>query len=223
VTGKVGIVNYDLDWIYGSAEGGPNGTFTVGGVAGNEAIKVKGWAIDGHVAFPLGPITVNLAGAYATGDKRDGGDSEAMPAIAPGWNGAGGGFEMLGSGGAFDAVEYTQDYLTNLWMVGMWLEYRPVKALWTKLAWGYAGLANKNGNCATAAAGTCWGPSYFGKGGTAAGGGMTSNGKLGHEVSLRADYDVWTNFKVQGQMGWLLPSSSSPVAHEYVLQLLYNF
>jgi hypothetical protein len=223
VTGKVGVVSYDFDAIYGFAEGGPNGTFTVGGVAGAEPIDVKGFALDAHMAFPVGPLTVNLAGAYASGDKRNGGSSEAFPAIMPSWNGAGGGYELIGSGGPFDATEFTQDYLTNLWMIGLWLEYRPVKALWTKLAWGYMGLANRNGNCATAAAGTCWGPSYFGKGGTAAGGGMTNASKIGHELSLRADYDLWTNFKLQGQLGWLFPSSGGSVAHEYVLQMLYNF
>lgn len=163
-------------------------------------------------------MTANLAASYATGDKRNGGDSEAYPGgFAPGWNGAGGGFEMMGSGGPFDAVEFTQDGLTNTWMLGGWLEYRPVKALWLKLAYGYVGFANKLGNCAGAAANTCYGPSYAGKAGN-----LIGKSTLGQEISLRADYDIWTGFKVQGQLGWFVPSKGD-VAGEYVLQLLYNF
>jgi len=53
-------------------------------------------------------------------------------------------------------------------------------------------------------------------------GGMAGEATLGHEISLRADYDLWTNFKVQGAAGWLLVPTGSTV-QEYVLQLLYNF
>ena len=45
---------------------------------------------------------------------------------------------------------------------------------------------------------------------------------LGQEIGFRADYDLWTNFKVQGKAGWLVPSEGD-TAHEYVLQFLYNF
>jgi len=213
-TGDLGFMKYDADWIYGIADGGPSGTF--GGV--NTPVDVKGWAFDAHAAFPIGPVTANLAFSYATGDKRDGGTSEAYPGgFAPSWNGAGGGFELMGSGGPFDAVEFTQDGLTNTWMVGGWLEYRPVKALWLKMAYGYVGFASKLGNCAGAAANTCYGPSYSGKAGN-----LIGKSSLGQEISLRADYDIWTGFKVQGQLGWFVPSKGD-VAGEYVLQLLYNF
>jgi len=217
-TGKIGIVKYDADWVFGSAEGGPNGAL-VNTVTG-ERIKTQGWALDVHAAVPVGPVTVNLAAAYATGDKQDGGKSEAFPAIAPSWNGAGGGFEMIGSGGPFDAVEFTQDYMTNLWMVGGWIEYVPIKALWLKAAYGYAGFANKKGNCAvgTLVAGSpCFGPSYAGTNGDIAG-----KSRLGQEISFRADYTVWTGFKLQGQLGWLVPSAGKTAA-EYVFQMLYNF
>jgi hypothetical protein len=45
---------------------------------------------------------------------------------------------------------------------------------------------------------------------------------LGHEFSFRADYDLWTGFKVQGAVGWLIPVHGT-TASEYILQLLYNF
>ena len=51
---------------------------------------------------------------------------------------------------------------------------------------------------------------------------MAGESYLGQEISFRADYDLWTNFKIQGAAGWLIPSEGSTV-HEYVLQLLYSF
>lgn len=217
-TGKIGTVSYDADFIWGSAEGGPNGTLY--NTISNERIKTQGYALDVHAAVPVGPVTVNLAASYATGDKQNGGKSEAFPSIAPSWNGAGGGFEMIGSGGPFDAVEFTQDYMTNLWMIGGWIEYVPVKALWLKAAYGYAGFAQKEGNCAVAQVtpgAPCYGPKYFGTNNE-----MVGKSRLGQEISLRADYTVWTGFKLQAQLGWLIPSGGE-TAGEYVLQMLYNF
>lgn len=204
VTGKMGIFAYDLDFVYGSASGGTTGTF---------AETTRGWAADAAVHFPVGPVTINLAAAYATGDERDGGKSEAYPSIAASWNGPGGGFEMIGSGGVFDAIEYTQDAPTNLWVLGGWVTYNPVKALTLKAAYAYAGFVESQGNCAGAAAGTCYGPTYNR---------LVGEDTLGQEISLRADYDIWTGFKVQGQVGWLIPSEGDTAA-EYMLQLLYNF
>jgi hypothetical protein len=51
---------------------------------------------------------------------------------------------------------------------------------------------------------------------------MAGKPTLGSEISFRADYDVWTNFKIQGVVGWLIPSEGDTAA-EYVLQLYYNF
>ncbi|MBI2002743.1 MAG: hypothetical protein HYS69_16440, partial [candidate division NC10 bacterium] len=49
-TGKAGIVSYDLDAIYGYADGGPAGTF---GTVGNLGPRtVAGYALDGGVHFP---------------------------------------------------------------------------------------------------------------------------------------------------------------------------
>jgi hypothetical protein len=213
-TGKIGTVSYDLDWVYGISDGGPAGTFVTGVGA---PITVKGWVVDAAVHFPIGPATLNLAASYATGDRRDGGDSEAFPTIAAGWSGAGGGFEMIGGGGEFDVgPEFTQDSPANLWMIGGWINYNMTKALALKAAYGYAAFQRKLGNCAGAAAGTCAGPGYAALAGKSA---------LGHEFSFRADYTVWTGFKVQGQVGWILPGGggSTEPAGEYILQMLYNF
>jgi hypothetical protein len=214
-TGKIGNASYDVDWVYGSAEGGVAGTFV--NLAG-ERIKTRGWALDGHVAFPVGPVTFNLAGAYITGDKRNGGDSEAFPSFAGSWNGAGNGYELIGSGGPFDPVEFTQEVPTNVFMFGGWIEYVPVKQLWLKAAYGYSRFTQKLGNCAGAPAGTCYGPAYFGKNNNMIGASM-----LGQELSFRADYTLWTNFKIQGQMGWLFPKGGNSTAAEYILQFLYSF
>jgi hypothetical protein len=214
-TGKIGIVSYDLDFIYGAAEGGPAGSFI--GTGATDFSDVKGYALDAGVHFPIGPVTLHLVGSYATGDKRDGNDSEAFPYISPSWNGAGGLYELIGSGGTFDALDTVQDMPTNLWMIGFGAEYRPVKALWTRFMYGYAGLQRKNGNCFVAKADSpgCFGPSYAKLA-------SKDSAVLGHEISFRADYTLWTGFAVQGAAGVLVPDVGV-TATEFVLQLLYNF
>ena len=228
-TGKLGTVSYDLDFVYGYADGGPAGTF--GTSTGNLGPRtVAGFALDGGVHFPVGPVTVSLVAAYGSGDTQTNQTkSSAMPTISPSWNGAGGLYEMIGSGGPFDAVEYTQDWPVNIWMIGTVFEYRPVKPLYTKLAWGYAGFAKKAGNCADTRFGsagftgpnvvpTCFGPAYLGRPDKP----LAGKSGLGNEFSLFAAYDLWTGFKVQGELGWLIPLRGD-IAQEYVLQLYYNF
>jgi hypothetical protein len=238
VTGDAGFLSYDLDFVAGAMNGGPTGNYTGSGTFANggNRVKTKGWMLDGAVHVPIGPLTVHAMGSYATGDKQNGGSSEAMPYISPSWNGAGGMYEIIGSGGTFDMVTPTQDYPAGLWMLGFGLEYRPVKALWLRAVYGYAGFVSKRSNCAYSngrAAGECFGPSYTGKGFTSptvvggqvtAGGqgGMAGESTLGQEITLRADYDLWTNFKVQGNIGWLIPGTGETVG-KYVLQLLYSF
>lgn len=223
-TGKVGTVSYDFDALYGSAEGGPAGT-NVGNngvlASASNFVKMQGWMLDGGVHIPIGPITLNLVGSFASGDKRNGGNSEAFPYISPSWNGAGGQYELIGSGGNFDAIDDVQDYPTNLWMAGASVEYRPVKALWLRLVYGYAGFVTAKGNCAvvTSPQTACFGPSYAK---LAAANGGTGTGQFGQEISLRANYDMWTNFQIQGAAGILIPKAGSP-ATEYVLQLFYSF
>jgi len=240
-TGKLGTVDYDADFVYGSAKGGNNGSYGTGGINTTGAIgspvTVQGFALDGGVHIPIGPVKLNLLGSYASGDNQSGGNSKAYPGgISPSWSGAGGQYELIGEGGAFDVVSMTQHAITNLWMLGATLEYVPVKALWLKAAYGFVGFANKYGNCATAEtvspgsattiAGTlvqipgtqCYGPTYYGKPSDPIAGHST----LGQELHFRADYTMWTGFKVQAMAGWLFPSSGD-IAGKYILQFLYNF
>ena len=229
VTGDLGFLKYDFDAVAGQQNGGNSGAHQSLALRQN----VQGWAIDAGVHIPLGPVLIHAVGSYATGDQQDGGKSEAMPWISPSWNGAGGLYELVGSGGNYDATETSQDYPAGLWMVGGGAEYRPVKALWLRGMYGFVGFTEVAGNCAfnksTTAAGTaCYGPSYRGTGfgQTAANGqgigGLAGKSTLGHEFSFRADYDLWTNFKIQGAAGWLVPTGGDTVS-EYVLQLYYNF
>lgn len=241
--GKVNTVDYDLDFVYGSAKGGSTGTFSApanaaaAGVVNtspnvaNQPMDVSGWVLDGGVHIPIGPVKWNLLGSYATGDSGDGmgQNSGAFPyGPGPSWSGAGGQYELIGEGGAFDVVS-TQNGPTNLWMLGTTLEYVPVKALWLKAAYGFIGFSSKEGNCAnvqtvvagalvTNAGAQCYGPVWFG----APGDDMTNQSYLGQEFHLRADYTMWTGFKVQGMVGWLFPSKGD-VMGKYILQLLYNF
>jgi hypothetical protein len=249
-TGKVATVDYDLDWVYGNAKGGSNGTFTTGSINGtsfngaaninNDPIMVHGWALDGGVHIPIGPLKLNLLGTYATGDKDkgDGHSSSAFPmGPGPSWSGAGGQYELIGEGGAFDVQSFTSHTPTDLWMLGATLEYVPVKALWLKAAYGFVGFSEKFGNCATRttpnAAGAliqtgaqCYGPIYYGKVNpnnlADKSDSISGRAYLGQEFHLRADYTMWTGFKVQGMAGWFFPSKGD-IAGKYILQLLYNF
>jgi len=244
LVGKVATVDYDLDFVYGQAKGGSQGTFVSGSInyfnnlgtnflQNNAPIDVRGWAVDGGVHIPIGPFKWNLLFTYASGDKQDGvgSNSSAFPmGPGPSWSGSGGQYELIGEGGAFDVQSFTQHTPTGLWMLGTTLEYTPVKALWLKLAYGFVGFTGKNANCGTATfvnfkgevvqnPGTqCYGPIYIGKPNDSIAGQAT----LGQELHLRADYTMWTGFKVQAMAGWFIPSKGD-VAGKYILQLLYNF
>jgi hypothetical protein len=238
VNGDAGILKYDLDFVYGQANGGNNGDF-VTNAAGTtlQRQNVRGWMIDAGVHIPVGPVLIHAVGSYATGDKQDGGASEAFPYISPSWNGAGGLYEIPGSGGVFDVITMTQDAPTGLWMVGAGAEYRPVKALWLRFMYGFVGFSNPSANCAfnrsaTATGAACYGPSYRGTGWNQTAtsvnnvrqgvGGLAGKSTMGNDFELRADYDLWTNFKVQGMMGWMVPTAGDTTS-KYVLQLYYNF
>jgi hypothetical protein len=220
VKGAIGIVSYDFDFVYGFADGGMNGTFgqtqnAAGQLTGQHT--VRGWALDAGVHFPIGPVTVSPIVLYGTGDDPGSGGSQAFPGgISPAWTGSGS-FELLGNGGAIDRVTVTQSSVTNLWALGLVFEYRPVKAMYTKFAWGYAGFAKKNGNCSFGQA-PCYGPSYPGRGDKP----LAGKNTLGNELSFRADYELYTGFKVMSTIGWFIPSRGD-VAQEYALQLLYYF
>ncbi len=215
-TGKIDTVSYDFDFVWGSAECGPAGTYpSVAACQVGAGDSVKGYMLDASVHVPIGPVTLNLAGSIASGDKRDGGDSEAFPSISPSWNGPGGLLQIIGSGGLFDAVEYTQDAPTNLWVVALTADYRPVKELLLTAGAGWAGFVETKGNCATVTipATACAGPSYAK---------LAGHSTLGLEVFLVSQWDIWTGFKLQGEIGFLVPPAGV-TAQEYVLQMLYNF
>jgi hypothetical protein len=220
VAGDASVLKYDFDVVLGRAN-----------ALAADGQDVEGYAIDTSVHIPIGPVVWNIALSYASGDKQNGGKHEILPWISAGWNGPGNGTvaEMIGSGGVFDAVEYSQDFPGGLATIGTSLEYRPVKALWLRAAYTYARFTHSESNCGfvtSAGAGACYGPIYTAMGaatladGTVVGGGAKTS--FGNEINLRADWDVWTGFKVQGELGWLIPSSGK-TAGEYVLQLLYNF
>ncbi len=222
--GKVSTITYDFDFVYGSAEGSPSGTycFTPAGVLsatgctpGTTQVDVTGWAADAGVHVPIGPVVLNLVGSIASGDKRDGGDSEAFPVISPSWNGPGGLFHLIGSGGIHDPLEFTQDGPTNLWTVGLTADYRPVKQLLITGGAAYAGFYTNGGNCATVVFPNtpCYGPSYSK---------LAGKSTLGTEFFLWSNWDVWTGFKVQGLAGFLVPPAGA-TAQKYILQLLYSF
>jgi len=236
-TGDLGFMSWDINGIYGKQDGGPMGTLF--GVDG-QPLEVKGYAIQGGVHIPIGPLRWNIVGSYASGDKQDnsGHESDAFPGgPAPSWSGpsqvAGGTYELIGEGGAFDVVTFNQG-MTNLWTIGTSIEYNPVKALTLRAHYLFAGFASSSGNCARSK-GTpthCFGPSWQGSGWTQTGtnvngnpvgtGGIASKSTLGQEFGLKAEYLIWTGFKVQGFAGWLIPSEGD-TAGKYILQLYYNF
>jgi hypothetical protein len=227
-------MSYDLDWVGGTAKGGPTGTLVN---TQNDTISVQGFVLDGGIHVPIGPVRLNFVGSYATGDKQNGTNrSNAYPGgPGPSWSGpsqvAGGAYELIGEGGRFDVVTI-QQAPTNLWTAGFSAEYNPVKALNLRVHYLFAGFSQSNGNCAKAVPGSvgCFGPAYQGSdfvanGSALAGqgnGGLADKSTLGQEIGLLAEYNVWTGFKVQGFTGWLIPSSGSTTG-KYILQFLYNF
>jgi|GEM_PF-1890942 len=276
-TGKIGIVSYDFDFIYGWAKGGIGGDFEQGSINGtlgnaymggsvNPAtgvvniptnpgtpysnatpITTRGFAIDAGIHFPVGPVTVNFVASAASGDKQNGTThSDAYPGgYSPAWNGPGNAYEILGNGSAtgFDMITQTQSSLTNLWTVGAYLNYSPVKALDLKAAWAYAGFVEKNGNCALYVPESkgmgCYGPLYWGNGfvanpagiaiggdsgyyATQGSGGLAGKNSLGNEFQLMATWQVYTGFKIIGVMAWLVPSAGD-TASKYAMMFTYDF
>ncbi len=245
-TGDAGFMSYDFDAIYGNAKGGPVGNMY--SLADGQPLDMHGYALQGGIHIPIGPVRWNIVGSYATGDKQNtsGHKSDAFPGgPGPSWSGpsqvAGGAYEIIGEGGRFD-VKSLDTAMTNLWSIGTSLEYNPVKALLLRVHYLFAGFANKNGNCSTAVAGSigCFGPAYYGNGFTLTKtinntaqsatslpqgtGGMAGKSSLGQEIGLYAEYLVWTGFKIQGFAGWLVPSGSgNDTTGKYILQFYYNF
>jgi hypothetical protein len=282
-TGKFGDLSYDVDFVYGYAQGGAAGTFYANTINGTRQtfsngagalgaapqsfvpLHVQGWALDAGVHYAWGPFTFNVAGSYATGDdnSHNNQSSSAFPGgFSPGWNGPGGFFDMIGNGagaGQFDIVTNTQSGITGLWTLGGYVTYNPIKAVTLKAGYAYAGFTSKWANCAWAGdttgagaagnavssggialntpvnsgnstvAGSCYGPLYFGKGynSQAAGGpsgGLVGKTGLGHELNLKADWQLYTGFKIQGVAAWLIsPYSGQDVQQKYAMQFVYDF
>ena len=115
---------------------------------------------------------------------------------------------------------------TGLWTIGASVDYLPVKALTLRAGYLFIGFTEKSANCAYTVAGSigCFGPSFSGKdyttttglGGT---GGLAGKSTLGQEIDLRADYTVWTGFKIQGMTAWLIPTKGDTTG-KYILQML---
>jgi hypothetical protein len=51
---------------------------------------------------------------------------------------------------------------------------------------------------------------------------LAGKNTLGNELSFRADYELYTGFKVMSTIGWFIPSRGD-TAQEYALQFLYYF
>ena len=231
-TGDAGTFSYDLDWVWGTAEGGIQGTMY--SAADGKPIQVQGWVLDGGVHIPIGPVTLNLVGSLATGDKQDtsGHKSNAFPG-GPGtsWSGPsrpyGGPYEIIGEGGDYDVISVNH-VPTNLWTIGTSAEYLPVKALTLRVHYLFIGFFEKKGNCALTGAAVpgsigCFGPAFQGKdyvAGTTSG--LAGKSTLGQEIGLKATYTMWTGFKVSAFAGWLVPTKGDTTG-KYILQMLYNF
>jgi hypothetical protein len=223
-TGDFGSFSYDLDWVWGQAEGGPQGTLY--SAADGQPIMVEGWVLDGGIHIPVGPVKFHVVGSYATGDKQDtsGHNSDAFPGgPGPSWSGpgrvAGGAYEIFGEGGDYDV--YSMNHIpTGFWTLGGSADYVPVKPLTLRLAYLFIGFTDKYSNCANAKAGAigCFGSGFPGKNGNELKGKTT----LGQEIDLKANYTVWTGFQIQGLLGWLVPSKGDTTG-KYVLQFYYNF
>jgi len=222
-TGDFGSFSYDLDWVWGQAEGGPQGTMY--STADGKPIMVQGWVLDGGVHIPIGPVKLHLVGSYATGDKQDttGHDSDAFPGgPGPSWSGpgrvAGGAYEIIGEGGDFDVVSVNH-IPTGLWTIGASVDYVPVKPLTLRVAYLFAGFVDKYSNCKNARSGAI---GCFGSGFQAKDNGLVGKSTLGQEIDLKAEYVVWTGFKIQGLTAWLIPTKGDTTG-KYILQFYYNF
>lgn len=210
--GDLGFMKYDFDVVFGRANGVGTGAAAGGDTAG--------YGFDAGVHFPIGPAVINVGGSWFTGDKQEDGIHEAFPVISPSWHGPGYMmYELIGNGGVFDPYVPTQAGPTGLWTLAASVEYRPVKALWLKLGYMYASWVENDANCAFAsptAPNGCIGL------GAANYGRLAGETSLGHELMLRADWDVWTGFKVQGTAGALIPKEGDTTL-EFAVQMLYNF
>ncbi|MBI4536460.1 MAG: hypothetical protein HY712_00720 [candidate division NC10 bacterium] len=183
-TGKLGMVVYDIDVVYGYDE--PHLADGVGAAA-----KRRGWQMDGGVEFPIGPAAIGLRGTYASGDNAaTATTNEDLPSLrnTPG-TGSMGSYTPKGvqvfwnsNGSAYWRGGYAST-AGNIWGIGGYVQYYPVKALLTRIAYFYAGASKSNTN-------------FF-----------TGKATYGQEINLLGEYTIWTGMKVWGFAGvFLVPS-----------------
>lgn len=180
-TGKLGIVSYDLDFVYGS-----DGRFYFDTSTLDER---KGWVLDGGVELPVGPAAVGLRGMYATGDKATTTDkNEDFPDLRRGNGSVMSSYTPKGAeiffasagNGLFGCCTY-QGGPGGTWTIGGYFTYVPVKPLTLKLDYFYIGASKKDTNF------------YTGK------------STIGHEIALTATYQLWTGTKAWLLAGVVLP------------------
>jgi len=255
-TGKIaGLVDYDVDFVWAQVDGGPAGDFgqgsrgvypwnnpvltsgpNVGAVfgPGNPAgsLKVQGWALDAGIHMPVGPLTFNIVGSYATGDKQKPGQthSDAFPwGIEPSWSGPSQTYsviapwEIIGEGGGIGGQEDVMNMnhgMTGLWTAGGYVTYNPVKALTLSAGYLHIGWTRKTADCAFVASGStsCFGLLILGKETNP----VAGNSSLGDEIDLKAIYQIWTGFSLRGSASWLIPKAGDTAA-KYMMYMWYEF
>jgi hypothetical protein len=196
-TGKLGIVSYDLDFVWGSDEiytGDNIGGVALAGTVLANVERRRGWVVDGGVELPVGPTAVGLRGMYATGDDGDISDNtiEDFPGIRrPGdsvLTGSRASYTPKGAelfwasagNGLFGCCTFQGDP-RNTWTLGGYITYTPVKALTLKFDYFYIGAPKGSTNF------------YTGK------------KTIGHELALTATYQLWTGTKAWGLAGVIIP------------------
>lgn len=187
-TGKLGIVNYDADFVYGYDD--PS---LLAGIGAN--VERVGWMIDGGVDFPVGPLVIGIRGTWATGDKASSADkNEDFPGLIGTTGGSAASYTPKNAqifwnsnGSGYWRGGY-QSTAAGLWGFGGYVEYRPVKALMTRLTGYYIGASKSSSNF------------YTGK------------SQIGVEVNLLAEYQLYTGFKVWGLAGAILTPSEGQSA-----------
>jgi len=91
------------------------------------------------------------------------------------------------------------------------------------------GLTAPESSGASTSGAACYGPWIQGKGysvtKTGLGqGGLVGATSLGNEINLKADWQVYTGFKIQGVTAWLIPTvSGQNTEAKYAIQAVYDF
>ena len=196
-TGKLGIVNYDFDFVYGYDE-----PYLRSAAVGGFFQTRTGWMIDTGAEMPIGPVTAGLRFTYSTGDKADstgnsGDTNEDFPAIMYAGGAPTSSMGNYGPKGSQifwysnDSTYWRGGYCSqcaNNYAIGAYVQYNPVKALMTRLAYFYIGATKSSTN-------------YF-----------TGKSQIGQEISLVSEYELYTGFKLWGVAGILFTPNNGQTA-----------